>query len=181
MPCSISGCERTLLCKGLCSSHYGRLRKYGDVRADIPIEYRTPRAAGPCAAEGCNLPVKAKGYCNAHYTRVMTHGDPLVDKPIKPIRYGWDDICFIEGCEKPSRKLGRCETHYSRWRATGVDERPTHCEICKDECLPRWDHCHQTGAFRGWICNRCNLVLGTVQDSVEVLTEMIAYLTRSSS
>ncbi|HUF72191.1 MAG TPA: endonuclease domain-containing protein [Gammaproteobacteria bacterium] len=46
---------------------------------------------------------------------------------------------------------------------------PTHCECCGK--LPRrrrgyrhclnLDHCHITGAFRGWICDSCNRKLGS--------------------
>lgn len=57
------------------------------------------------------------------------------------------------------------------------------CSICKQAedisirkkllCL---DHCHKTGMFRGWLCTRCNSVLGYVNDDVELLSEMIIFL-----
>jgi hypothetical protein len=39
-----------------------------------------------------------------------------------------------------------------------------------------WDHSHETGKFRGWICGPCNWALGHVQDSTDVLRKMIQYL-----
>lgn len=40
------------------------------------------------------------------------------------------------------------------------------------------DHDHATGAVRGLLCNGCNLALGHVQDSPEVLRGLIHYLTK---
>jgi hypothetical protein len=55
--------------------------------------------------------------------------------------------------------------------------RPQLCELCGE--FNRWivcDHCHVGGHFRGWICDRCNKVLGLVYDSVDLLSAMIDYL-----
>lgn len=60
-------------------------------------------------------------------------------------------------------------------------QKPEQCEICgafgkdlkKGLCF---DHDHETGEFRGWICGRCNLALGLVKDKVEILELMIKYL-----
>lgn len=54
--------------------------------------------------------------------------------------------------------------------------RPTVCELCGAEAKTVFDHCHETDRFRGWLCDRCNRVLGSVGDSVELLRRMIAYL-----
>jgi ABC-type xylose transport system substrate-binding protein len=42
---------------------------------------------------------------------------------------------------------------------------PDHCEVCKkpsDGEVLRCDHDHETGKFRGWVCSRCNIVLGVI-------------------
>lgn len=44
MKCSVPGCNRMHYAHGLCKAHYQRLRKHGDVRADVPID--PPRAFG---------------------------------------------------------------------------------------------------------------------------------------
>ena len=38
------------------------------------------------------------------------------------------------------------------------------------------DHSHETGAVRGLLCHACNVSLGNVRDSIEVLENAIAYL-----
>jgi len=54
--------------------------------------------------------------------------------------------------------------------------RPEICEICEQKDRIVFDHNHKTGAFRGWICNRCNVVLGKVKDDKELLNKLISYL-----
>lgn len=59
------------------------------------------------------------------------------------------------------------------------------CEICgalgkdlkKGLCF---DHSHTTNKFRGWICQRCNLVLGHVKDDTELLIKLTKYLQRTN-
>ena len=54
---------------------------------------------------------------------------------------------------------------------------PTCCDICGEEAqLICFDHCHKRGHPRGWLCSRCNLVLGEVKDDRDLLRKMIAYL-----
>jgi hypothetical protein len=38
------------------------------------------------------------------------------------------------------------------------------------------DHCHNTGAVRGLLCNGCNVGLGAFKDNKEALTRAIKYL-----
>ena len=55
--------------------------------------------------------------------------------------------------------------------------KPEVCDICGEIggriCA---DHCHKLGHPRGWLCERCNLVLGKVGDDSGLLRKMIAYL-----
>ena len=53
---------------------------------------------------------------------------------------------------------------------------PETCELCGEVANVVWDHDHQTGLFRGWLCDRCNRVLGSVKDDVVLLSKMIDYL-----
>lgn len=55
-------------------------------------------------------------------------------------------------------------------------KRPEKCEICSRKEVPHFDHCHKTGKFRGWICKRCNTVLGKVEDDIILLDSLKHYL-----
>jgi hypothetical protein len=61
--------------------------------------------------------------------------------------------------------------------------RRTTCECCgrefistRDRCI---DHCHRSTEVRGLVCMKCNTALGCVDDSVDHLRSLIAYLERS--
>jgi hypothetical protein len=57
--------------------------------------------------------------------------------------------------------------------------RPTVCDICgRSDRIINFDHDHQRGHFRGWICNQDNMALGLIGDDVATLRKMIAYLER---
>lgn len=38
------------------------------------------------------------------------------------------------------------------------------------------DHDHKTGAFRGWICNKCNSALGFFEDNINNVRRALNYL-----
>lgn len=54
------------------------------------------------------------------------------------------------------------------------------CAICggTDKCALSVDHDHSAGSLRALLCNRCNLLLGNVGDSAEILQSAIHYLAR---
>lgn len=52
------------------------------------------------------------------------------------------------------------------------------CELCGTPGKTVWDHDHRTGAFRGWICDPCNRVLGVIKDNPELLRSMADYIER---
>lgn len=63
--------------------------------------------------------------------------------------------------------------------------RPLICDICQGQNSRRddviaFDHCHTHGHFRGWLCDRCNVTLGAVEDRPDLLRKMADYLERSS-
>jgi hypothetical protein len=59
--------------------------------------------------------------------------------------------------------------------------RPSSCEICHTpfKKQPHADHDHKTGHYRGWVCNRCNSVLGLVKDDVDVLRLLALWIKNS--
>jgi hypothetical protein len=59
--------------------------------------------------------------------------------------------------------------------------RPDICEICGGPSGDpkrgmHFDHCHKTGRFRGWLCRKCNLMLGHAEDDASRLRAGAAYL-----
>ena len=60
--------------------------------------------------------------------------------------------------------------------------RPATCEVCgrhSADALGRaivFDHDHITGQFRGWLCNRCNRVIGLCRDDPAILLSLVRYL-----
>ena len=63
------------------------------------------------------------------------------------------------------------------------------CDICKIQCKKTGkksermttfniDHDHITGNVRALLCNRCNMVLGSVNDDVELFNKMVKYLNK---
>jgi hypothetical protein len=75
----------------------------------------------------------------------------------------------------------------TNWRAVNGLPEPTRPAPVVCECCGRapynsnlvLDHDHQTGAFRGWLCNQCNLGLGQIGDTLDSVERLRAYLLRA--
>lgn len=66
---------------------------------------------------------------------------------------------------------------YGRTRPTG-----TPCDNCgKTSSRLSLDHCHDTGEFRGWLCQPCNTSIGVLGDDIDSLKKAVAYLERAKS
>ena len=50
------------------------------------------------------------------------------------------------------------------------------CQKCRAHTKLHLDHDHETGAFRGWLCLKCNMGIGQLGDTREGLQTAIAYL-----
>ena len=70
---------------------------------------------------------------------------------------------------------------------TMVKDQDGKCAICKKEEKEKdgqrgtalnlsVDHCHKTGKVRGLLCRQCNIGIGRLQESIEVLQSAIDYL-----
>ncbi len=58
------------------------------------------------------------------------------------------------------------------------------CHVCgvpEAECVRRlsMDHCHETGEFRGWLCDNCNRALGHMRDSPNLILSLLQYTEQS--
>lgn len=68
------------------------------------------------------------------------------------------------------------------------EEQDCRCKICGDREKTHYhgvrkhlmvDHDHLTGKVRGLICHRCNLALGQISDSKEILEKIQVYLSQT--
>jgi hypothetical protein len=85
-----------------------------------------------------------------------------------------------------NREAQRLRAEVKNRRTYGLPEptraRPDNCECCGKTNGKRVlanDHCHETGVFRGWLCDSCNLGIGRLGDSIESLQKAIDYLKRA--
>lgn len=83
--------------------------------------------------------------------------------------------------KNPNWKGGSYTYEQRNRRKKYIHLMPDKCEICgiPGESLKKGlyvDHNHKTGEFRGFLCRRCNTTLGFVNDSPDLLLELINYL-----
>jgi hypothetical protein len=61
-------------------------------------------------------------------------------------------------------------------------EQGSACAVCRttNSGGRQWttDHCHTTGAFRGILCDSCNVVLGRIRESPETALALLRYIRR---
>ena len=86
-----------------------------------------------------------------------------------------------EYARDPKHRRARAHAKEQRCIALAGRPRPDECEVCGTPGKTRFDHCHLTGHFRGWLCNRCNLSLGRLDDDPELLRKLADYLERHTS
>lgn len=114
---------------------------------------------------------------------------PLSEFPQRKHKAWRCKACYNAYKSEWSAKNSEKVQAYSRKGYSGLDYeeyaedlKATHCPICRREfgdtaaTKQNVDHCHDTGAYRGVICGRCNRALGILGDSVESLGRALAYL-----
>ena len=82
--------------------------------------------------------------------------------------YGKCKPCYIEV------QLQRC--YYNRENAP---PKPDNCDCCGKPLKAKacYDHDHETGEFRGWLCYNCNSGIGALGDNLEGVLKAVQYLT----
>lgn len=94
--CSVKGCEKMAKYCGLCSMHYSRLRKHGDLNAE-----RKKRAT--CKIPGCQELTHGFGYCKKHYGHYKRYGDatyqPVYYMP-KTVTKGSTYSSYLSMCQR---------------------------------------------------------------------------------
>ncbi len=82
---------------------------------------------------------------------------------------------YREGNRERIRAIKREKLRVLRETQAGRPRSPV-CELCDCEVTEiHWDHDHQTGKFRGWLCQTCNFILGNAGDDPVLLRKMADY------
>lgn len=161
-PCIIDGCDKPSIARGWCSGHYHRWQRYGDVNATL--RKVSSWNGQKCMVDGCDNRIYAHGYCEKHLASVRRRLNPEKQK--------------IRNLASAIRRKAKQELMMGRPRTAT-------CEVCNQPPAGRgnrpesgicFDHDHKTGKPRGWLCDRCNKMLGLVGDSEELLYKLIGYL-----
>lgn len=102
--CLFEGCDRPVLARRMCSTHYGQARRG---KALTPIQQR--EGARLCSFEGCGRRHSSKGFCAAH-RRQQREG-----KTLTPIFvYRGTRPCSFNGCANIAKVRGLCNGHYGQ-------------------------------------------------------------------
>lgn len=78
--CTVPGCGRKHVARGLCTGHYNRWQKQGEAFDRSPIKILQP-AGTLCSIDGCERVIYGKGLCNPHWQRQHLQGS-TGDKPL---------------------------------------------------------------------------------------------------
>jgi hypothetical protein len=151
-PCSVSGCNKLSICKGMCRKHYTRFRKYGDTST---VKIGKP----PLGSRIYKATVGSKEYYSEIYT-----SNKLKMSYESSLRY----------LKKRISEFGLTMTQYEELQKQG-------CIVCgtKDGGYKHrlhLDHDHTTGKFRGMLCGNCNTALGLLNDDYERIIKLSKYL-----
>ena len=177
--CRVSNCNNKITYKGtVCGTHKWRMTKFNSY--DLPGYSGVPNYYENFP----ELPLGIVKIC-------AIHGDLTEDQVYN--RYYKNHIS--------SRYCKKCalDNHIKR-RYDGMNNLEDYdsmlkkqknvCAICKKEetttrngIVKRFaiDHCHESLAVRGLLCQFCNSALGYFDDNIEILKSAIEYLTNSKS
>lgn len=74
------------------------------------------------------------------------------------------------------------------WKRRGLPQptrsAPKRCELCDGPPTGNGkklhnEHDHETGVFRGWLCSKCNIAIGLLNESPELCEAAALYLRRA--
>lgn len=180
--CAFAECLRPVWSKALCNGHYQQHRQGKELK---PLrDTRVPNRF--CTVVGCREVMAGRGLCNTHLSARNKEINYVYKHPRR---------CVITGCAGKWFKSLLCRRHYNR--ASKYKLSPLQldmlllndlCEMCGEHSANMHvdhDHacCNARGTegtcgrcFRGWICQRCNSLLGRLETTpVEILNKALQY------
>lgn len=77
MNCTTKNCKNDILCRGLCTKCYYRIKRGGTAE----VSKKQQMALNICSINNCGKSHVANGYCSMHNRRFQRHGDPNYINP----------------------------------------------------------------------------------------------------
>ena len=166
--CSVPECGKKHVARGLCSGHYSRWAKYGDptmrkYMTDTPtgrvcVKCEKDRPLSDFREHQRGTRARTCRYCEAVKNRQWAKDHPEQFRQLQRVGrarrvYGDDGVAIQQRIEAGEG-----------------------CEACGGMLMRAKDHDHDTGKVRGLLCGNCNVALGLVEDDVDRLMALAAYL-----
>lgn len=143
--------------------------------------------------EACNHPeraVKAKGMCGSCYNAYLINRDPETrERVLEKNRKNWANrhasrISDVHAAKQKNRALKhRYGIDLEAYNQMHTDQQ-NRCAICNEEggttraTRLYVDHNHATGAVRQLLCPGCNQAIGIIEQGVERVRALAAYLAK---
>ena len=104
--CSVADCIKPAKSKGLCMTHYQRLRRTGTTDE--------PERAASCLIDGCDLPARTREMCSKHYQESRRR-EHRAANPFKKYQPCIDPEPDGSQCTRPVMGRERCRRHYDAY------------------------------------------------------------------
>ena len=116
--------------------------------------------------------------CNTHKPRVSFHKSSR-----RKLGLNWQ----CKSCAAERSLDAHYKTRYGITNADKlelIEQQDNRCACCHNEfgdtprTKPVIDHCHETGAVREVLCDRCNVALGIIGEDISLAEQLIHYIGR---
>lgn len=152
-----------------------RAKSYREVHSEHLSAYFKARHAAD--------PTVNRKRASAHYIANRQRAkDRLNERYATDPKYRAEKRVYAEEYAKNNQASIRANSRKYRGLPDPTRPEPIACECCGNSSGGRGmalDHCHVTGAFRGWLCVKCNSGIGILGDTVEAAERAVAYLKRA--
>lgn len=153
------------------------------VKWDVPVSPEKKREQDKVrSARRRSDPIKREEDRERRRRYYLANRDRILARAKQYRENNHDKIRGIETASKLRNKdvwnANRRQRERERLESQAQRPRPELCEVCGTVGRRGvvWDHNHETGQFRGWLCDRCNRVLGLAGDSIATLLALALYV-----